>query len=192
MRSEGRKRGATGGTEVNLHPVAAAEDVALGRERDLVPVPLQLGQAGVVLLQVRGDAQEPGRAADQPHLVVAAPAAPVLDLQRGEGRAAVVAPVDRGVVAVDQPGLEQSDEEPLRPAVLGLVGAVEDALVVEGEAEPPHLLEHPLAAALDPVGRRDLALDRRHLRGQAESVEAEAEEDVVAAGATEARVSVAD
>ena len=123
---------------------------------------------------------------------MAAPAAPVLDLQRGKRRAAVIAPVDRGVVAVDQAGLEQGDEEPLRPAVLGLVGAVEDALVVEGEAEPLHLLEHPLAAALDPLGRRHFALDRRHLGRQAEGVEAEAEEDGVAAGAAEAGVGVAD
>ena len=53
------------------------------------------------------DAQEPGRAADQPHLVVAAPAAAVLDLERGQGRLAGVAPVDGRVVAVDQPRLEQ-------------------------------------------------------------------------------------
>ncbi len=192
MRRESGQRGSAGAAEVDLHPIAAAEDVALGRERDLIPVGLQLGQAGVVLLQVWSDAQEPGRAADQAHLVVAAPTGAVLDLQRGEGRAAVIAPVDGGVVAVDQTRLEQGDEEPLRPAVLGLVGAVEDALVVEGEAEPAHLLEHPLAAALDPVGRGDLALDRRHLGGQAEGVETEAEKHVVAAGTAEAGVGVAD
>ena len=136
--------------------------------------------------------QEPGRAPDQPHLVVAAPAAAVLDLQRGERRLAAVAPVDRGVVAVDQAGLEQGDEEPLRPAVLALVGAVEGAPVVEGVAEPLHLLEHPLAALDDPVGRPHAALDRRHLGRQAEGVEAEAEQDGVAAGAAVAGVGVAD
>jgi hypothetical protein len=123
---------------------------------------------------------------------VTAPAAAVLDLQGGKRGAAVIAPVDGGVVAIDQAGLEQGDEEPLRPAVLGLVGAVEDTVVVEGEAEPRHLLEHFLAAALDPVGRGLFALDRRHLGRQAEGIEAEAEEDVVAAGAAEARIGIAD
>src|SRR5262249_33787418 len=42
-----------------------------------------------------------------------------------------------------------------------------------------------------PVGRGDLALDRRHLGGQAEGVEAESEEDVVAASAPKAGVGVA-
>ena len=182
----------SGSGEVQLDPVAAAEDVALGLQRELVPVRLQAGEVAVVLLQVGGEAQEPGRAADQPHLVVAAPAAPVLDLQRRQRRLAGVAPVDRGVVAVDQPRLVQGEEEPLRPAVLGLVGAVEGALVVEGEAEPLHLPEHPLAAALDPLGRPGAALDRRHLGRQSEGVEAEAEEHRVAAGAAEARVGVAD
>src|SRR6266516_4562746 len=177
--------------QVDLHPVRAAEDVALGGERDLVPAG-ELGEAAVVLLQVGRYPEEPGRAPDQADLVVAAPAAAVLDLERGERRLAVVAPVDGRVVAVDQPRLEQGDEEPLRPAVLRLVGAVEDAVVVEGEAEAPHLDEHSLAAALDPLGRRLLALDRAHLCRQAEGVEAEAEEDGIAAGAAEARVGVAD
>ena len=149
-------------------------------------------EVAVVLLEVGRDAQEPGRAADQANLVVAAPAAAVLDLERGERGLAVIAPVDGGVVAVDQPGVEQGEEEPLRPAVLALVGAVEDAAVVKGEAEAPHLGEHPLAAAADPLGGRLLALDRGELGGQAESVEAEAEEHGIAAGAAEARVGVAD
>ena len=185
-------RAAPADAQVDLHPVAATEDVALGGERDLVPVLLQLRQAAVVLLQVGRYAQEPGRAADQPDLVVTAPAAPVLDLQRGKRGATVIAPIDGGVVAVDQPCLEQGDEEPLRPAVLRLVGAVEDALVVEGEAEADHLLEHPLAAVLDPVGGRHFSLDRRHLGRQAEGIETEAEEDGVAASAAEAGVGVAD
>ena len=129
---------------------------------------------------------------DQPDRVVAAPAAAVLDLQGRERRLAAVAPVDGGVVAVDEAGLEQGDEEPLRPAVLALVGAVEGPPVVEGVAEPLHLLEHPLAALHDPVGRPHAAVDRRHLGGQAEGVEAEAEQDGVAAGAAVAGVGVAD
>src|SRR4029077_20288828 len=55
-----------------------------------------------------------------------------------------------------------------------------------------HLAEHPLAALGDPVGGRLLALDRRQLGRQPEGVEAEAEQDRVAAAAAEARVGVAD
>ena len=177
--------------QVELDPLAAAEDVALGRQRQLVPVLQPLGVA-VVLLEIGGDPQEPGRPPDQPHLVVAAPAAAVLDLDRRQRRVAGVAPVDGGVLAVDQPRLEQGQEEPLGPAVLALVGAVEDAVVVEGVAEPAHLAEHLLARLLDPLGRRHLALDRRQLGRQPEGVEAEAEQDRVAAAAAEASVGVAE
>ena len=124
---------------------------------------------------------------------MAAPAgAALLDLDRRQRRLAGVAPVDGGVVEVDQAHLVEGQEEPLGPAVLALVGAVEDAVVVEGVAEPLHLLEHPLAALLDPLGGRDLALDRRQLGGQAEGVEAEAHQHAAAAGALEAGVGVAD
>ena len=149
-------------------------------------------EISVVLLEVGRQPQEPGRATDEPDLVVAAPAATVLNLERRQRRLAGIAPVDRCVVAVDQPSLEQGQEEPLGPAVLGLVGAVEGALVIEREAETSHLSEHPLAAALDPLGGARLALDRGHLGRQAKGVEAEAEEHRVAAGAPETGVGVAN
>ena len=101
VRGEDGERAALA-AEVELDPVGAAEDVALGGERELVPVLGSCSVLRVVLLEVGGDPQEPGRAPDQPHLVVAAPAAPVLDLDRGQRRLAGVAPVDGGVVAVDQ------------------------------------------------------------------------------------------
>ena len=191
MRGEDGEAAVVGVAEVELDPVGAPEDVALGLERELVPV-LEPLEVGVVLVDERADPQEPGRPADQPHLVVAAPAAPVLDLERRERRLAGVAPVDGGVVAVDQAGLEQGQEQPLRPPVLAVVGAVEGPVEVEGEAETADLLEHPLAAGLDPVGRPHPALDRRHLGRQPEGVEAEAEQDRVAAGAAEPGVGVAD
>jgi hypothetical protein len=184
-------QGAIAGGEIELDPVAAAEDEALGGKGEVVPA-LELLGVAVVLLEVGRDPQEPGRAADQADLVVAAPAAAVLDLNRGEGRLAGVTPVDRGVVAVDQAGLEQGHEQPLGPAVLALVGAVEDAVVVEGEAEALHLPQHPLAALRHPLGWRLLALDSRQLGREPEGVEAEAEEHRVAAGAAEASVGVAD
>ena len=54
------------------------------------------------------------------------------------------------------------------------------------------LAGHVLGAARDPLARRLAAGDRAELGGQAEGVEAEGEQHVVAAGAAEARVGVAD
>ena len=96
----------------------------------------ELLQAAVVLLQVGADAQIPLRALDQAHGVVAAPASPaVLDLDRGEGRLAGVAPVDGARAAVDQARVEQRQEQPLRPAIHERVGAEERAVPVERVAQ---------------------------------------------------------
>ncbi len=142
---------------------------------------------------VGADPQVPLRQLDQPHRPVAAPAgAAGLDLDRGERRLAVLAPVDVAGAAVDQPRLEQLQEQPLRPAVHDRVGAHERALPVEGEAEPLQLAGHVLGAAVDPLARRLAAGDRAELGGQAERVEAEREQHGVAARAPEARVGVAD
>ena len=60
------------------------------------------------------------------------------------------------------------------------------------EAQPLELPGHVLGAAVHPVARRLAAGDRAELGGQAEGVEAEGEQDGVAARAAEARVGVAD
>ena len=117
---------------------------------------------------------------------------PLLDLDRGERGLAGVTPVDVARAAVDQAGLEQRQEQPLRPAVHDRVGAEERALPVEGEAEalswPVMCSAQRLTQSLGDSPRGD----RAELGGQAEGVEAEREQHVVAARAAKARVGVAD
>ena len=194
MRREHRQPDAVAAGEVDLDAVDAAEHEALAGERDLVPAPAcgELVQAAVVLLHVGADAQVPLRSLDQSHGVVATPAQPVLDLDRREGRLAGVAPVDVPGPAIHQAGVEQLQEQPLRPAVHDRIGAEEGALPVEGEAESLQLGGHVLGAALDPVAGRLAARDRAELGGKAEGVEAEVEQDAIAASPAEAGVRVAD
>ena len=79
VRREGGEDLAVAGLQIQLDAVGTAEDVALGLQRQLVPV-LEALEVAVVLLEIRRHPQEPGRTADQSHRVVAAPAATVLDL----------------------------------------------------------------------------------------------------------------
>ena len=193
-REHRQRRPAVAGAQLDLDAVDAPEHEALAGQRDLVPAPArrELVQAAVVLLRVRADAQVPRGALDQPHGVVTAPAQAVLDLDRRERRLARVAPVDVARAAVHQPGLQQRQEQPLRPAVHDRVGAHERALPVEREAQPLQLAGHVLGAARHPLARRHAAGDRAELRRQAEGVEAEREQHAIPARAPEARVGVSD
>ena len=121
-----------------------------------------------------------------------APAAAVLDLDAREGGLARVAPVDSGGTAVHEAGLEQGEEQPLRPAVEERVGAEEGALPVEGEAEAVELLAHGRSGARDPLARRHPRGDCGELSGQPEGVKAEGEQHVVATRSPEAGVGIAD
>ena len=180
--------------QVELDPVDAPQHEALRGKRVLVPYPTgrELGKAPVVLRHVLADAQIPLRPLDQAHGMVATPAGPVLDLDRREHRLAGVTPVHAAGPAIDQSGLQQGQEQPLRPAVHDRLGAHESALPVEGKAEPAQLQNHVLGAAIHPVAGRLFAGDRAKLGGQPEGVEAEGEQHVLAAPPAKARVSIPD
>ena len=180
--------------QLDLDSVDAAEHEALAGERDLVPFAAagELVEPAVVLLRVGAYAQEPSRALDQADRVVAAPAEAVLDLDRRERRLAGVAPVDVSRPAVDEPRLEQRQEQPLRPAVHDRVRAHERPLPVEREAEALELPGHVLGATRDPLARRHAAGDRAELGGQAEGVEAEGKQHRIPACARETCVGIAD
>src|ERR1039457_1870206 len=111
-------------------------------------------QAQVVLGHVGADAQVPLGLLEQLYWVVTAPAEAVLDLNRGEVRLAGLAPVDGSRPTVDQAGLQQREEQPLRPAIHERVGAEKRAVPVEGEDEALELSGHVRGAAADPVARR--------------------------------------
>ena len=91
-----------------------------------------------------------------------------------------------GLRAVGQAGLQEAQEEPLVPAVVGRVAGDDLGVPVEGGAHDPQLAAHVLDVAARPLGRVDPVLDRRVLGRQAEGVEADREEDVVAVHPPEA------
>jgi hypothetical protein len=196
MGSEDRQaRAAAGCTQLELHAVDSPEHIALAGERDLIPFAAvgELLKPPVVLLQEGADAQVPLRELDQPHRAVTPPAgAARLDLDRGEGRLTVIAPVNRSGAAVDEPRVEEREEQPLRPPVHHHVGADEGSLPVEGEAEPVELSGHVLGAARDPLAWRLAAGDRAELGRKPEGIEAEGEQHRVAAGPAEAGIGIAD
>src|SRR6266511_3983580 len=119
-------------------------------------------------------------------------AASVLDLLVREKRLAVRAPLDRRLLTVGQPGLEQPQKQPLRPAVvLGLVGG-ERAAPVDRPADPPHEGADDRNAPLGRLARRVAAPDRGVLRRQPEGVEAHRPQDLVAGPAVEVGADVAE
>ena len=105
----------------DLGPLAAADPVALHRLDVLGP--LDLVEIVEQAVGVLGDAKEPLLELADLDLVAAALAAAVDHLLVGEHGLVVRAPVDRRLLAVGEPALEQAQEDPLRPAVIaGLVG----------------------------------------------------------------------
>ena len=148
-------------TRIGLRPVDAGEvEQLVGVLRD-PQVPL----GEVALLDLRA----------------AAPAAPVGALHLLAGQGAVVgAPVDRRGRAVGQARLEEAQEEPLVPAVVGRVAGDDLGVPVEARAHAPQLAAHGVDVAVGPLGRVDPVLDRGVLGRQPEGVEADREEDVVA------------
>ena len=119
--------------EVNLGSLGAADPVALHRLYVLGPVerPEIVEQA----LRVVGDLEKPLLELADFDLVTAALAATVDHLLIGEDGLVVGAPVDRGLAAVGEAGLEELDEDPLRPAVVARVGGRELARPVD--RDPP-------------------------------------------------------
>ena len=76
--------------------------------------------------------------------------------------------------------LEQLQEDPLRPLVILGVGGVHAAIPVETVAQHLQLTGEILDVLLSDHGGVDVVFDGEVLRGQAESVKADGEQDVVA------------
>ena len=154
--------------ERHLRALGAADPVALHRLD--VRRPLDRVQVVEQAVGVVGDAEEPLLQLARLDRRAAALAAAVDDLLVGEHGRVLGAPVDRGLLAVGQPALEQLQEDPLGPAVVArLVGA---ELARPVDRDPPRA--HPLLERRDRLaGRlaRVLAgLDRVVLGRQAERV----------------------
>ncbi len=163
--------------EVAGEPGALADPVALHGDHLLRPAG-ELVQVGEQFLGVVGDPEEPAVHYLGQYRLVAPPAGAVDHLFAGEHGLAVVTPVDRGLLAVDEPAFEHLQEEALLPAVV--VRAAGGQLPVPVIAQP-HGLElgaHVGDVVPGPGGRVDAALHGRVLGGQAEGVPAHGVEDV--------------
>ena len=176
--------------EDELGAVGAADPVALHRQDPLGPV--QACHVVEQLLRVVGDAEEPLREVLRLDLGAAAFAPAVLDLLVRQDGLVVGAPLDRRLLAVGQAGLEQLEEQPLRPLVVGRLVRGELAVPVHRVAEALELPADVVDVALDDLARVPALLDRRVLGGEAERVVAHRAQDVHAAAPAIVREDVAD
>ncbi len=156
--------------EQHFRALRATDPVALDRLRLLGPV----DQVEVVqqLVGVRGDPKEPlhhvprddGRAATL---------APAVDhVLVGDDRLVLRAPVDRRLLAIGQPRLEELQEQPLRPAVVLDLVCRRLAVPVDHPAQASHLGADVRDVPLHDLARMPALADRGILGGQAERVEA--------------------
>ncbi len=165
--------------ELDLRALRAADPVPLQR---LYPLgPLYLGEVQQLFGVVR-DPEEPLRQVFLYNRRPATLADPIRpdDLLPRQSRVVLGTPVNRRVVPVGDPLLEELHEEPLVPAVIFRVAG--DDLRVEVEHGPhlPELAAHVLDVGYRPLVRVDATVYSGVLGRQPEGVEAYREEDFVA------------
>ena len=98
----------------------------------------------------------------------------------GEHYLTVRAVVDHSGIAEGQAVFKHLEEDELRPLVVVLLGGVDDAIPVEGEANTAELRGKFLDVAVRQLTGVNARLDGRVLGGQTEGVKANGKEDVVA------------
>ena len=160
-------------------PLGATDPVALHRLDPLGPV--QIVDVVQQLLGVVGDLEEPllqVLALDQ--VPGALTGAVGQDLLVGQHRLAARAPVDRGLGPVGQAGLQQLQEDPLGPADVGRVVALDHAPPVIGGTQPLERRGQLLDLGVGEGPGVLAGLDGRVLRRQAEAVEADGRQDGLA------------
>ncbi len=163
--------------EQDLGALRAADEVALDRLRALGPAAPRREVVLEELVRVGGDLEEPLLQALRLDLRAAALAAPIDDLRVGQDGPVVRAPVDRRFLPVGEPGLEEAQEEPLRPAVEGRVVRRELAFPVDRPAELLHLRADRHDVPLDDVAGMPALGDRGVLGRQPERVVAHRTQD---------------
>jgi hypothetical protein len=158
--------------QVELGALGAADPVALHGLDPLGPV--QVVQTGQQLVGVLGDPEEPLLEHPLLHQVARPLAGPVgQHLLIGQHRLAARAPVDRGVLAVGQPGGQERLEDHLVPLdVLGIVAADLPPPVVDGAEGGDRLLQLTDAGVGEDAGM-GAGLDGGVFGREPEGVEAE-------------------
>ena len=177
-----------GDFEVDLGALGPADPVGLHDLDRLRPV-----QPGKVqqFVGVGGRAQEPLLQVALLDRGAAPPTAPLraLDLLAGQ-RPIVGAPVHRGHRTVSEPRLQETQEEPLVPLVVLGIGGHHLRLPGERRAHRAQLPAHVLDVLHRPRERVAAVLDGGVLCGQAEGIETDREEHVVAVHPAEARQGI--
>ncbi len=159
--------------ELDLGAFATADPVGLHALDALGPAG-QLVEVVEEPLRVLGDLEVPLLKLAFLDNALAPPALAVADdLLVGEDRRAAGAPVDRRALALDQPALPHLQEDPLSPAVVVDVTALDRAVPVVGEAHTLERLGLLLDVGVGPRRRMAVALDRGVLGRQTEGVPAD-------------------
>ena len=177
--------------EDDLGALAAPDPVALHRQHVLGP---GLEQAHLVeqVVGVLGDAEEPLLQVPALDLGAAALTAPVDHLLVREHGLVVRAPVDGRFPAVGEALLEEPQEEPLRPAVVGRLVRGDLAVPVDRPAHALHLRADGGDVPLDDEARMPALADGRVLGGQAEGVVAHRAQHAKAHAPPDVREDVAE
>ena len=167
---------AGGGLEGDLCTGGAADPVAL---LGLDPLDIVHGvQAVQELLGVVGDLEHPLTLFLADHGSAAALADPLYNFLIGQHAFAGSAPVHRHSGLVGQAVLPELEENPLGPLVIAGVSGVNDPVPVKGVAQHVKLPGEILDVLLCDDRRMHMILNGKILRGQAEGVEADGEQDV--------------
>ena len=182
--------GAVGEAKGELQPARPPDPVFLHGADLGGPVVEAVERIEQLLGEIR-DAEEPLRELAPLDLRARTPAAPVLDLLVGEHRHVHRIPVDHGVLAVDEPGLEEVEKQRLLLAVILRVAGGEFARPVDRQAHRPELLAHGLDIGVGPVLGMAAAGHRGVLGGHAEGVPAHRVQHVVPGRQLVARHDVA-
>ena len=177
--------------EDDLGALGAPDPVALHRQDVLGP---GLEQAHLVeqVVGVVGDAEEPLLEVPALDLGAAALAAPVDHLLVREHGLVVRAPVDGRLLAVGEALLEEPEEEPLRPAVVGRLVRGDLAVPVDRPAHALHLLADGGDVPLDDEARMPALADGGVLGRKAEGVVAHRAQDAEAHAPAHVREDVAE
>ena len=179
---------AGGNVKADFHALAAANPVVLHGQNFVGPVgqPAEIQQP----ISVVGDAEEPLLQIAAGDHGAAALAGAVQHLFVGQHGDAGGTPDHRGVGAVGQPLLVEFQEEPLVPVVILRQAADYLPFPIVNGADGAELAAHPLDVVHRPLVGVDAPADGGVFGGQAESVEADGMQHVVALHPAKAGVGV--
>ena len=191
-----QRRGVGGGggrgveRPAHQQPLRLADPVAL-HEAHLLRPAIQAVEGGQQIVGVVGDLEEPLHEVALLDRRAGAPALAVDHLLVGEHGLVDRVPVDLRLAAIDEPGVEETQEHRLLVLVVAGIAGRDLARPVERQPHALELAPHGGDVGIGPGGGMRLVLHRRVLGGHAESVPAHGMDHVAAGRATVAGDHVA-